>query len=435
MATYKTINALRNAIIESGYDLTFKDRIPEATQDNLKEIGEALFNYQADVNVFINTLCNKIGLTYVTKSVYTNQLNMLKKGKLEMGDTIEDIFTDIIRANTYSAVPKTGEECDVFKVNKPNTLSAFHKLNREDVYCITINEDELKKAFVSYDAFGRYIRSIYSQLITSDEVDEYILFKQLVGDSLANRKQVILDKPVDRETSEKFSIALRNAGLSMTFPSRDYNEAGVMKTSSIESQIIILHKDVVPVIDVTQLANNFNINMGQPLSKRIIIVDNFGDGHDDIIGGIIDNDFSMIHDVVIQGTSQYNALHRYWNYFYHHTEVIASSPFANAICFSTTDKTFVINSVNIIPKEQNVRKGFETEVKVEMDYEGTGDLTYVLSVSGNNSNNTKVTQDGKVYVGSDETSKKITITATTNAKFGSSDPKAVMGSGIINIKD
>lgn len=434
MADYKTINVLRNTIIENGNVLDFKDRIPEATQENLKDIGEALFSYRPALNEFLNTLYNKIGLTYVKEAMYSNQLAVLKRGFLEWGDTIEEVFTDICKAHPYSVTPKTGNEADVWSVEKPEVLSAFHKINRQDYYKQTITDEEVKKAFTNYTSFTRFIASIFSAMQTSDNIDEYIIFKQLLGDTLEEAYRMVVAKPIDRDTSEKFSIALRQAGLALTYPTREYNQAGVMNVTNINNQIIFLHKDVVPVIDVTQLANNFNINMGKPLTNRIIVIDNFGDNHDTILGGITDNEFSMIYDTLLTTESIYNPQHRYWNHFLHHHQVIASSPFSNAIAFATEAATFIINSVNVIPNEQSVRKGYETDVKVEMDVDGQGDTSYVLSITGGNSAKTSITQDGHVFVGADETSKKLTITATTNAKFGST-PKAVTGTATINVKD
>ena len=207
-----------------------------------------------------------------------------------------------------------------------------------------------------------------------------------------------------------------------------------MNTTSVNDQIVFLRADIVPVIDVTQLANNFNMNLGKPLSNRIIVLDDFGDTNDAILGGIADRDFTMVYDVLYTTESIYNPKHRYWNYFMHRQQVISSSPFANVICFATEADTFVINSVKVLPEEQNVLKGYSTNVNVEIDYKGTGDLTYVLSMTGNKSANSKVTQDGQAFVGADETAKTLKITATTNAKFGDSKPVAVTGTGTINVK-
>lgn len=428
------LNALRAEIINSGEVLDFENRIPVATQDNLKDMGQALFSYKPALNAFINTLFNKIGLTYIRMVSYSNQLASLKRGMLEFGDTIEEVFTDICKAHEYTNTPPTGDESDVFKVEKPKTLSAFHKINRKNYYQTSINERELQQAFTSYGNFSRYISGIFNSLATSDQTDEYIIMKQLVGDCLKNAYRVVVGKPTDRATSETFSVELRKAGLALQYPSRKYNQAGVMNTTSVNDQIVFLRADIVPVIDVTQLANNFNMNLGKPLSNRIIIVDDFGDTNDAILGGVADRDFTMVYDVLYTTESIYNPKHRYWNYFMHRQQVISSSPFANVICFATEADTFVINSVKVLPEEQNVLKGYSTNVNVEIDYKGTGDLTYVLSMTGNKSANSKVTQDGQVFVGADETAKTLTITATTNAKFGDSNTVAVTGTGTINVK-
>ena len=203
------LNALRAEIINSGEVLDFENRIPVATQDNLKDMGQALFSYKPALNAFINTLFNKIGLTYIRMVSYSNQLASLKRGMLEFGDTIEEVFTDICKAHEYTNTPPTGDESDVFKVEKPKTLSAFHKINRKNYYQTSINERELQQAFTSYGNFSRYISGIFNSLATSDQTDEYIVMKQLVGDCLKNAYRVVVGKPTDRATSETFSVELR----------------------------------------------------------------------------------------------------------------------------------------------------------------------------------------------------------------------------------
>lgn len=430
-----TINALRASIIENGNVLDYENRIPVATRENLKDIGKALFEYKPALNEFLNELINKIGLTYIHSKLYTNKLAFLKRGMLEWGDTIEEIFVDIVKANTYSPVPANGEESDVFAVNKPNVISAFHKVNREDVYPITINEKMLQRAFLSYNNFDKFIAEIFNSLYKSDQFDEFLLFKQLIGETFRNSKAVKVVKPIDKTTSENFSIQLRAYGLNLEYMSRDYNQAGVATSTPLDEQILLLRSDVVPVMDVTQLANNFNMNLAQPISGRIIVIDDFGQGNDDIIGGIIDSDFSMIYDILFTSESIYNPKHRYWNWFLHHQQVIASSPFANAVSFTTQDIVFNISSLTVIPNAQEIRKGYSNQVHTIVDFVGDGDTSYVYSIAGGNSNDTKIDQDGTVYVGADETATTLTITATSNAKFGSSDPKAVTGSATVTVID
>lgn len=409
------LNSIRSTIMANGSVIDYADRIPEATQENLKDIGKALFRYEPAMNQFLNELINRIGMTYVHTKLYNNKLKFLKRGFLEYGDSIQEIFVDLAKAVHYMPAPATGNECDVYKQYKPQIVSAFHRVNREDTYPITINEEMLKRAFTGYQAFSSFVAGIFNSVYRADEVDEFILFKQLIGEMLQNSYLVNVTKPTDKATSEAFSIAMRANGLALEYVSRKYNRAGVATNTDLADQILLLRSDIVPVIDVTQLANNFNLNLAQPISGRIIVIDDFGQGNDSIIGGIVDKDFSMIYDTVYKTDSIYNPRHMYWNYFLHHHQVIASSPFANAIGFTTETITPAIDSLTIMPSEQSIAKGYSGYVRTIVDFVGDIDTTVKYTISGNASDNSYVTEDGQVFVGADETNETLTITATSAA--------------------
>lgn len=420
------INSIRSTMINSVNGLDYADRIPVATQDNLKDIGKALLEYQPALNEFLNQLINRIGLVYVHDKLYTNKLKGLKKGVLEFGDSIEEIFVDIAKAHKYMPVPSDGNECDLYKVHKPEIVSAFHKVNREDQYTVTINEDMIKRAFTSWGMFDNFVAQIFNSIYNADEYDEFLLFKQLIGNAIVNSHLENVVKPVDRATSEQFSIAMRANGLNLEYMSRKYNQAGVATHTDLKDQILVLRSDIVPVLDVTQLSNSFNLNLSQPISGRIIVIDDFGQGHDDIIGAIIDRDFSMIYDQLFRTTSVYNEKHLYWNFFLTHTQIIASSPFANAIGFTTAQITNAINSVTIKPNVLGIAKGYSDSVKAYVDYTGEIDTSVTWELTGGNSANTKVV-DGTIYVGADETAVQLSVKATSVAN----DQKS--GSATINV--
>lgn len=409
------LNSIRSTIATQGSVIDYADRIPEATQENLKDIGKALFSYTPALNQFLNELINRIGLVYIHRKLYNNKLAFLKRGFLEYGDTIEEIFVDLAKAVHFMPMPPNGNEADVYKQYKPQIVSAFHTLNREDVYPITINEQMLKRAFTGYQAFSNFVAGIFDSLYRADEVDEYILFKQLIGECLQNSYLVQVTKPTDKTTSEAFSIAMRANGLALEYVSRKYNRAGVATNTDLADQILLLRSDIVPVIDVTQLANNFNLNLAQPISGRIIVIDDFGQGNDNLIGGIIDKDFSMIYDTLYKAESIYNPKHMYWNYFLHHHQIISSSPFANAIGFTTETVTPAIESLEILPAEQTIRAGYSGNVRTVVTYTGDIDTSVTYKITGNSSANTTIDNDGNIYVGADEENATLTITATSVA--------------------
>lgn len=412
------LNSIRSTIMANGSVIDYADRIPEATQENLKDIGKALFSYEPAMNQFLNELINRIGMTYVHTKLYNNKLKFLKRGFLEYGDSIQEIFVDLAKAVHYMPAPATGNECDVYKQYKPQIVSAFHRVNREDTYPITINEEMLKRAFTGYQAFSSFVAGIFNSVYRADEVDEFILFKQLIGEMLQNSYLVNVTKPTDKATSEAFSIAMRANGLALEYVSRKYNRAGVATNTDLADQILLLRSDIVPVIDVTQLANNFNLNLAQPISGRIIVIDDFGQGNDSIIGGIVDKDFSMIYDTVYKTDSIYNPRHMYWNYFLHHHQVIASSPFANAIGFTTETITPAIENLTIMPSEQSIAKGYSGYVRTIVDFVGDIDTSVTYSIATATSDNTSVTEDGQVFIGADETASTLTVTATSVANSG-----------------
>lgn len=409
----KMLNTIRSSIMANGDSIDYGTRIPEATRDNLQDIGKALFSYTPALNEFLNELVNKIGLTYIHTKLYKNKLAFLKRGMLEYGDSIEEIFVDLAKAVHYMPTPPTGNESDVYKQHKPEIVSAFHRVNRQDVYPITINEEMLKRAFTGYQAFSNFIAGIFDSVYRADEVDEYILFKQLIGETLNNSYLVQVVKPTDKTTSENFSVQMRSYGLSLEYVSRKYNNAGVATNTDLADQILLLRSDIVPVLDVMQLANNFNLNLAQPISGRIIVIDDFGEGNDGLIAGIIDKDFSMIYDTVYRTESIYNPLHLYWNYFLHHHQVIASSPFSNSVGFTTETVTPAVNSVTIIPNEITIAKGYSGNVRAVVDYVGDVDTSVTFTIATATSSDTSVSDDGTIYIGADETASTLTVTATT----------------------
>ena len=81
--------------IRANASVSYQERIPEATKDNIKEIGNAMLSYQPTQNEFLSALVNRIARVIITSKSYTNPLKMFKKGTLEYGETVEEVFVQI----------------------------------------------------------------------------------------------------------------------------------------------------------------------------------------------------------------------------------------------------------------------------------------------------------------------------------------------------
>ena len=68
-------------------------------------------------------------------------------------------------------------------------------MNRQDKYKVTVNAEELFKAFSSWEKLQSYIGNIINTLYNSSELDEFVLTKQLLKQAYDNNAIVVVDVP------------------------------------------------------------------------------------------------------------------------------------------------------------------------------------------------------------------------------------------------
>ena len=78
MATNITV---LNTIWENASD-EYTNRIPQATQANITEVGNAIMSYAPVMNEFLDALVNRISLVIVSSKLATNKLAPFKKGMI-----------------------------------------------------------------------------------------------------------------------------------------------------------------------------------------------------------------------------------------------------------------------------------------------------------------------------------------------------------------
>lgn len=99
------LNAIRN-----NASANYQDYVPvaDATAESIREIGSIIMNYTALQNEFLNSLINRIGMVMITSKMYSNPLSVFKKGKLDFGETTEEIFVELA-----SSAPPSGTVADI----------------------------------------------------------------------------------------------------------------------------------------------------------------------------------------------------------------------------------------------------------------------------------------------------------------------------------
>lgn len=423
-----TSDAVLNAIRNSA-SVNYQEHVPIATADaeSVKAIGAVIMDNVNLQNEFLNALINRIARVVVTSKSYENPWNMFKKGFIEMGETVEEIFIDLIKPFQYD--PAVAEN-ELFKREKPDVKSAFHYINYQKFYKVTIERQTLRKAFLTYDGVTDLITDITKQLYTSMNYDEFQSMKYMLAVTLLNG--FVKTIPFDiRGTTDTGAIMFKATSDLFTFMNTDYNPVGVHTLTEKNEQYLIVNSIYNAKMDVDTLATAFNMSKAEFMGHRVV-VDSFGKldierlavlfaddpnyieiGEDEIKlldkipAVLVDENWFQIYDNLLQFTDVENAQGLYWNYFLHAWKTFSVSPFSQAVAFVSGDPA--ITSVTVTPDALTIKKGAKAQLSAEVV------TTNFASKAVNwTSSNTAVTVDsaGNVSVGQ-EASGSVTITATS----------------------
>ena len=337
--------AVKNSTImqkvwESGTN-DFQQRIPDPTQQGMEAMAKALFVPMNErfYNEFVDILVNRIGFTIVRQAKWENPLAAFKGGKLNFGSTIQELIPGWIKAHSYEDDVET-----LLKVNRPVLEQCFHTVNREDRYDITINQEELKFAFVDDYGLSNLIASVMQVPYNSDNYDEYKSMLQQIAiyeDNFGFFKQHLDNMPTTEAAGKQFLKLVREYTGKLRFPSTLYN-ANVVDNIPVfakQDELILLYTpEVAASISVDVLASLFNVSKAE-LQVRTVMVDEFP--IPDAVALLTTRDWFVTHDKVYTTNSFYNPQQLNVNYYLHHWEVISCSPFVPAILFTLGDGTDV----------------------------------------------------------------------------------------------
>lgn len=423
------LNAIRN---EASTD--YQRRIPEATKADIHGTLNALYQYGSARNEFVDALINRIGLVIARNTSWTNPLAKFKIGMLNAGDTIEEYAVGLVNAYTYDP-DRDYLERDLFGQARPEVKSAFHKINRSNVYKITVNESILQRAFLESDGLYNFINRTMEAPTTSDNWDEFLLMSRLFreyydagGFFKVNAPNVNAVNATADDARGLLKLAREWAG-TLPFISTHYNAAHMPVAAPIDKLELFLTPRAQATLDVDGLAQAFNVDRADVMSRVTIVPPE----HMNIPGaqGILTTtDFFVVADTYMETSSQKNAAGRYTNHFLHHDQVVSASPFVPAILFTTEAGDVITISDPEIADMTPITayyRGREDEPTTDAprgeyvqiigsaitDPEGGVNSQVNLVVSGHTSEHTYITNTGTLFIGLDETAETITVTATS----------------------
>ena len=432
-STMDILNTIRqNASME------YQSLVPEVTRaSDIPKVGEVLYGYPALANQFLSTLVNRIASVRVKSATFNDDYVELKKGYLEFGETVEEVFVSIAKAREFSAEKAESRE---FKRTIPDVKTAFHAMNYRVQYPITIQDVDLRTAFTSMEGVQDLIARIVDAIYTANEYDVYLLFKYLMIKAIAHGKMY----PVsigDGTDIKEAAVAFRGMSNQLGFMSTKYNISGVHTTTPRADQYIFMDAKYNAQYDVNVLASAFNMDKATFMGKLKLIDDwtTFDNERFDVITAnsdqiepvtaeelalmqnvkavLVDREWFQFYDNKNEFTEKYVASGMYWNYFYNVWKTVSSSPFSNAIVF-VTDGANVALPASFTVKVTNKSASDDATVLTVMPQLDTASLApssvQFVQTEALTSAGIAVHPYGAVIIPSGKASQDITLVATIN---------------------
>lgn len=419
-------------VIRKNASQNYRDYVPKATPDadSIREIGAVIMDYPSLQNEFLSALVNRIGRVLITSKMYDNPWTMFKKGMLDFGESIEEIFVNI--AKPFQFDPEVAEST-VFKREIPDVRSAFHIMNYQKYYKATIQNDQLRQAFLSWDGITDLISKIVDAMYTGANYDEFQTMKYMLAKRILNGQLYPVTIPtVQTENMKDIVTTIKGVSNKFEFMSSKYNLTGVQTFTKKEDQYLLINSKFDAQMDVEVLASAFNMDKAEFAGHRVL-VDSFGDldidrlnllfkddptyteigdsdlkALDAIPAIIIDKNYFMIFDNFYNFTEQYNGEGLYWNYWYHVWKTFSISPFANNALFIPGTPT--VTSVTVSPATANVSAGQKVQLSAVVQTTEFAPQSVTWSVTSGE--NVTVNQSGLVTIGTNA-SGEVVITATS----------------------
>lgn len=444
---YTSVGMLKAILGDPNNDLIYSKELVQQlevapTTETIILCGQQIMNLQAAMNQFSHALVNMIGLQRIQYLLWSNPWSWAKRGKLEMGETVEHIWQGL--ADAYGFNPEKAET-GFLKRTKPDISAAYYRVNYSVVYEITVDRKRLQRAFTSLQGLVDLVETIIATPGRTASIDEFMIMKYTLAITILSGGMKMVTIPAITASNSNTvvgTVTKVTNDFQFPLPGKQYNRAGVENVVSPENTMILEDTTTNALIKVNTLAQAFNIDevkfMGNVVMhdglgnfdwermKKLFNEDptftEFTQAQIDLLNSValiaMDRDYMQIYDnYEYMAEPLRNGKGAFENYFYHVSKVLATSPFHCAVGFSTTGSGTI--TLTLTPATATASKNQSVVFQANITSTGFDNLDVIWSCSGGNTDETKgaLTRivNGVLHVGEATTGDKITVTVTSVA--------------------
>lgn len=233
---------------------------------SITNFASMLDNYEFGKNEFAKGLSNMIGASILTSiGTFKNPVDKYKTAPPTTGIDIREIANGLITGKKFDF--STTGIAEMFKIHESEFAECYHRLNRQEYYPITISKKELKLALTSWDNLEQLVNEKMLALSESNSNDEYLLFIDLVNQTVSNEnvKIIEVEEVTNTTTANKFIETIKNTVSSFAF--RDSSnciygnktkDTKIKPLCNKENCSVIMPYYLGNKLSVTSMANAFN---------------------------------------------------------------------------------------------------------------------------------------------------------------------------------
>lgn len=428
-------------------------RLGNPTQN---QMGRALQNIFAPMNQdiynsFANFMVQRIGLSYARQQAFNSPMREFWKEKLYYGSTVDETCLNWIKGHSYDQ-----EAADQFKQYYPDGMQAFHSIDYEQVYPITVNRDVWRQACANEYGLNNIIAARMQQPINADEYDKTLAMWNLfpvADENYGLFRHQLSAAPTSEDGCKELLQALQQYSYDLQMPTSVYSATDIPVFAKPDELVLFIRSDAMAATNVQALAAAYNLEKVDIQYRLKVIPARFWPLGEEDYAILTTSDFFQCYQVDYLTTTQFNAANASTNYWLIDRAIISFSPFVPVVVFTTREASapatvsLDVSTLEIAADNTNVLPGGTVALTLTLNGTLTPDDAHgavevapdsaVFEVQSTSKLNTRTYVDkmGVLHVQKTglQTGDKITVTATSTYTNPSGDIPSTLEPATIDI--
>lgn len=286
MATvYEKVGKMVNAVHTVAGDYyksivpIFKAEDSENPNPEFKQFGNIITENALIMNQFLQGFQDVILYESFKMHAFDNEFS--RRFKKESDPLRRATFETFV--NPVNPLQYDGEALDrILKLYPRDVKRVTYVRNREDIFPVSINREEVESAFQSMEAFYDFYQQQYLMLANSNAIVEYNDIKQCFNANFASGALKVIN--IHGKTPKEVATLLRELITRFTKPSSDFNNyvnlegatgPAVVTNTPKESIVFMPDAETLAKLDTDVLAGAYNMEYAD-VTRNILAVDDWG---------------------------------------------------------------------------------------------------------------------------------------------------------------